>query len=173
MPLEGEYLDMPVRVDELDRDHFEFFGHCGNGELRLQQCSACGLKRYPPTTACPWCAHPDSTWELVEGKGTLYSYGEVHHAIQPVFREFSPYLLLLVELDEQRDTPNPYDGLRITGNLATSDGDLAPPELVGQVGIGTRLRVVFKQIGEGIALPLWCIDEDAEQPAEPWRYPIE
>ena len=173
MPLEGTYLDMPVRIDDLDQENLQFFSYCGAGELRLQQCSDCGLKRYPPTTACPWCASPESTWEQVEGKGTLYSYGEVHHAIQPVFRQFAPYLLLLVELDEQRDQPAPYDGLRITGNLATPDGELAPEEIVRQVGIGSRLRIVFKTIGDGIALPLWCVDETAQQPEKPWRYPQE
>jgi hypothetical protein len=76
-----------------------------------------------------------------------------------------------VELDEQKDHPAPYDGLRFTGNLATADGELAPESLVRQVGIGSRLRVVFKSVGEGIALPLWCLDEEANQPDKPWRYP--
>ena len=34
-------------------------------------------------------------------------------------------------------------------------------------------REIRMPIGEGIALPLWCIDEQAEQPEHPWRYPIE
>ena len=105
MPLTGEYLGMRVHVDELDQENHAFFGWCGQHELRVQQCDSCGLKRVPPTTACPFCAHETATWEPVSGKGTVYSYGEVHHAIQPVFREFSPYLLLLVELDEQRNEP--------------------------------------------------------------------
>jgi uncharacterized OB-fold protein len=173
MALEGEYLGMPVHIAEVDGDNHEFFSWCGRHELRLQQCTSCGLKRFPPTTACPFCAHPESTWEPVSGRGTIYSYGEVHHAIQPVFRQHAPYLLLLVELDEQRNEPAEFDGLRVQGNLATADAELAPPELVRQVGIGTRVKVVFKDIGDGIALPLWAIDEDAEQPDSPWRYPIE
>lgn len=173
MALEGEYLGMPVLVDDLDQENLTFFSYCGQGELRLQQCRACGLKRYPPTTACPWCASPDATWKPVTGKGTVYSYGEIHHAIQPAFRRHAPYLLLLVELDEQRNEPARHDGLRITGNLATADGELAPPELVRRVGIGSRVRVVFKALGDGIALPLWCIDESADQPETPWRYPQE
>ena len=126
---------------------------------RVQQCASCGLKRVPPTTACPFCAHEASIWEPVSGRGTVYSYGEVHHAIQPVFRQFTPYLLLLVELDEQRNEPAEFDGLRLQANLATADGELAPPELVQSVGIGTRVRVMFKDIGDGIAMPLWTIDE--------------
>jgi len=172
MALTGEYLGMRVHVDELDQENHAFFGWCGRHELRLQRCTKCRLLRCPPTTACPFCAHGASEWVPVSGKGTVYSYGEVHHAIQPVFRQFTPYLLLLVELDEQKDTPAEYDGLRLQANLATADGELAPPELVRQVGIGTRVRVVFKDIGDGIAMPLWTVDQEAEQPV-PWRYPIE
>ena len=135
MPSKGEYLGMPVEIGDLDEPNRSFYRFCALGELRLQQCSSCGLKRYPPTTACPFCAHPDSTWVAVEGRGTLYSYGEVHHAIQPAFRAHVPYLLLLVELDEQRDTPSPFDGLRLTGNLAAPDGSLATPDMVRQVGV--------------------------------------
>ena len=53
----------------------------------------------------------------------------------------------------------------------TPDGDLAPPELVARVGIGTRVRMVFKDVAPGLAVPLWTLDEAAEQPAAPWRYP--
>lgn len=173
MAIQGEYLGMPISVDDVDRENQAFFQHCARHELHLQRCDACDLLRYPPTTACPWCASPDATWAPVSGRGTLYSYGEVHHAIQPVFRAHTPYLLLLVELDEQRNQPNEFDGLRIGGNLATKSGELAPPELVEQVGIGTRLRVIFVDAGDGVSVPLWTIDEEAEQPASPWRYPDE
>ncbi len=161
MPLEGEYLGMSVAIPDLDRPNQEFYTHCGQGVMHL---------RYPTTTACPWCAEAEYVWIPVSGKGTLYSYGEVHHAIQPVFQQFSPYLILLVELDEQRDIPNRFDGLRINGNLADATGELATPELAATVGIGTRLRIVFKPIGDGMAIPLWTVDTEAEQEA-PWRYP--
>jgi len=41
----------------------------------------------------------------VEGRGTVHSYTEVHHAIQPAFKQFTPYLVLLVELDTQSGKP--------------------------------------------------------------------
>ena len=167
----GEYLGMPVEISDLDQENLAFYRYCAEGRLHLQQCKACNFKRYPPTTACPFCAEPESVWAPVGGRGTVYSYGEVHHAIQPAFREHTPYLLLLVELDEQRNTPSEYDGLRITGNLATATGELAPPDLVRSVGIGSRVRVVFKPIGDHLAMPLWTPDEDARQPDAPWRYP--
>ena len=83
----------------------------------------------------------------MSGRGTVYSYGEVHHAIQGAFRSHVPYHLLLVELDEQKDIPNQYDGLRLQGNLAEVDGSQATSETVKRVGIGTRVKVSFKQMG--------------------------
>ncbi len=170
MAQKGAYLGMPIRFDDVDRENVEFFRHCGTHQLHLQRCERCALKRYPPTTACPFCSHPVATWEPVSGIGTLYSYGEIHHAVQPAFRPFTPYLLLLVELDEQRNTPGEHDGLRLQGNLVTPDGNLAPSDVIARVGIGTRLRIVYADLGGGFALPQWAIDETAEQP-EPWRYP--
>ena len=173
MPLEGEYMGMPVFIDDLDGDNLSFYRYCGNNELRVQECSACHLKRLPPTSACPFCSSEEVEWVLVTGKGTVYSYGEVQHAIQGAFKPHLPYHLLLVELDEQKDLPNAYDGLRLQGNLAEPDGSLAGPKTVQQVGIGTRVTVVFKRMGDQLSMPLWTIDKDADQPEAPWRYPIE
>jgi uncharacterized protein len=97
----------------------------------------------------------------------------VHHAIQPAFRNHVPYLILLVDLDTQKGKPSAEEALRVIGNLVTSDGVLAPPELVRKVGIGTRVRMVFSDVAPGLALPQWTIDETAQQPAKPWRYPQE
>ena len=61
----------------------------------------------------------------------------------------------------------------MAGNLAAPDGELAPPELVRRVGIGSRVRMVFADVAEGLSLPMWTLDEDAPQPSRPWRYPRE
>jgi len=106
----------------------------------------------------------------VEGKGAVHSYTEVHHAIQPAFREHTPYLILLVDLDTQKGEPTEHEALRVIGNLCTPDGRLAPPDMVKRVGIGTRVRMVFTDVTEGLSLPQWIIDETATQPASVWRY---
>jgi uncharacterized OB-fold protein len=112
----------------------------------------------------------ESSWKKVEGKGTVHSYTEVHHAIQPAFRGKTPYMVLLVDLDTQKGEPTPDEALRVVGNLCTPDGQLAPPDIVKQVGVGTRVRMVFSDVSQGIALPQWTIDETAQQPAKVWRY---
>jgi uncharacterized OB-fold protein len=171
MSIQGEYMGMLLTVHDLDSENEAFFRYCAAGEFRLQRGSEHGLLRYPPTTACPWTAERSSTWVPVDGRGAVHSYGEVHHAIQPAFKDKVPYLILLVELDTQNGVPGPGDALRIGGNLVMPDGRFAPPEVIATVGIGTRVRMVFSQVTDGMALPQWTIDEAAEQPASVWRYP--
>ena len=118
-------------------------------------------------------ASPNATWTRVEGKGTVHSYNEVHHAIQPAFKGHTPYMLLLVDLDTQKGKPTDVEAIRVAANLTTPDGVLAPPDMVKRVGIGTRVRMVFADAGPGLAIPHWTIDEGAQQPATPWRYPQE
>lgn len=173
MTVKGEYLGMALSIDDLDGENLGYFKHCAAHQFHLQQCDDCKLLRYPPTTACPFCACPKSTWTPVEGKGEVHSYEEVHHAIQPSFKAFTPYLVLLVDLDTQKGQPSEYDALRVVGNLVMADGTFAPKDVVKTVGIGSRVRMVFSDVAAGISLPQWTLDETATQPAKPWRYPQE
>lgn len=171
MSVSGAYLGMTLSLDDLDHENREYFRHCAAHTFHLQRCDDCQLLRYPPTTACPWCASPQATWTPVEGKGEVHSYEEVHHAIQPAFKSHTPYLVLLVDLDTQKGQPSEHEALRVVANLTTPDGTLAPPETVAKVGIGTRVRMVFADVAPELSLPQWTIDETASQPEKPWRYP--
>lgn len=167
--IKATYLGMALSIDDLDHENLDYFAHCAKHDFHLQKCDDCAQLRYPPTTACPWCASPNATWTAVEGKGEVHSYEEVHHAIQPAFKGHTPYMVLLVDLDTQKGE---IEALRVIGNLVTPDGALAPPEMVRQVGIGSRMRMVFTDVTEGLSLPQWTLDETAPQP-QPWRYPQE
>ena len=170
-PLTGDYLGMPLSVDAGDHENQSFFRHCGAGTFRLQRCDGCQLLRYPPSTGCPFCGHAEASWEVVEPRGTVFSYAEVPHAIQPAFGDHLPYMVVFVELDTQSGRPGPEDGLRVAGNLVSADGALATPDEVARVGIGSRMRMLLVPVGESFALPMWTLDETAAQPATPWRYP--
>ena len=171
MPVQAEYMGMMLTIEDVDSENRAFFNYCAQGEFRLQRGKHHGLLRYPPTTACPWTGERESEWVSVVGKGTVHSYGEVHHAIQPAFKSKVPYLILVIDLDTQKGQPGPDDALRVGGNLVTPEGQFAPPDQIKRVGIGTRVKMVLVDVGEGIALPQWTIDEDAPQPAKPWRFP--
>jgi len=173
MPIVAPYLGMSLTLDDLDAENLAYFRYCAAHDFRLQRCRDCKLLRYPPTTACPWCSGSGALWEPVEGRGVVHSYTEVHHAIQPAFKAHLPYQVLLVDLDAQKGRPTEHEALRVIGNLTTAGGKLAPADIVGRVGIGTRVRMVFADVAPGLALPHWAIDETAQQKERPWRYPEE
>jgi uncharacterized OB-fold protein len=173
MTVRGEYLGMALSIDDLDGENVTYFKRCSEHDFHLQKCDDCSLLRYPPTSGCPWCSSPKSTWTKVEAKGEVHSYNEVHHAIQPAFKAVAPYMLLLVDLDTQKGSPTEDDALRVAANLVTADGKFAPPDMVKKVGIGTRVRMVFVDVADGLSIPQWTIDETAKQPDKPWRYPQE
>ena len=172
MTIEAEYLGMPVAISDLDTENRDYFGFCAKHDFRLQKCLSCELVRYPPAPSCPWCAAPEAEWVSVEGKGEVYSYTEVHHAIQPAFKSHLPYVVLLVELEAQRGKPTAQEALRVVGNLVHPDGSLAAPELVASIGIGTRVRMVFADLSTEMALPQWSIDHDPGTAPDhlPWRH---
>jgi uncharacterized OB-fold protein len=168
--IDGAYLGMTLELNERETHQVPYFRFCAQGEFRLQKCSGCGFHRYPPGTACPWCACAEADWVPVQGQGSVHSYMEVHQSIQPAFQAFVPYLVLLVDLDTQKGVPTEHEALRVIGNLVDAQGRLASPELVQRVGIGTRVRMTFTRVSDAIALPQWTFDEAVAQP-EPWRYP--
>ena len=149
MGIQATYLGMPLHIDDLDVENLAYFKHCAAHDFHLQQCSACGLLRYPPTTACPWCMSPKSDWVPVDaqGRGAFLHRGPSRHSAG--LQGHTPYLILLVDLDTQKGKPTEHEALRVVGNLATPDGKLAPPDMVRRVGIGTRVRMVFADAGPG------------------------
>lgn len=173
MPIIGEYMGMNLTIDDVDKENRTFFDWCAKGEFRLQKGKESGLLRYPPTTACPWTTDREYDWVPVEGKGEVHSYVEVHHPIQPAFKDKVPYMILLVDLDTQKGAPSADEALRVAGNLVTPEGEFVDPTTIKRVGIGTRVRMVMKPVTDGFSLPQWTIDTEAEQPAAPWRYPQE
>ena len=82
-------------------------------------------------------------------------------------------LWFFVDLDTQNGQPSTEEALRVAGNLVTEDGAFAPPDLMKRVGIGSRMKMVFTDVAEGLSLPQWTLDEEADQPDKPWRYPQE
>ena len=165
--ISADYLGMPLEINELDETNLAYFGFCAKHEFRLQRCCNCHLFRYPPTTACPWCMELGWTWHEVSGRGTIYSYEMVMHAIQPGFKEITPYAVVLVELDEQRGQPTPDEALRVIANLVKPD---FTPEVEANVQIGRRVRVVFQDLADHMALPQFTLTDEPPV-GRVWRLP--
>jgi len=105
-------------------------------QLLILRCQACRRWAHPPSTACPECQGPLAP-EAVIGKGTVFTFTVNEHPFLPAVPP--PYLIAIVELDEQED-------LRLPTNLVNCELD--------QVSCGMRVRVLFEQHGE-VFVPLF------------------
>lgn len=124
-----------------NRDTEFFWEGTAQGELRIQQCAACGALRHPPGPMCPECHAADRTYVVASGLGTVYSF-VVHHAPQVPGKKL-PLHLAVVDLDE---------GVRMIGEITGAD----PSALA----IGDRVRAVFTRIDDELTLVGWQPEED-------------
>jgi len=105
-------------------------------ELRLQRCDDCSTVRYYPRPRCPNCMSGNATWDLMSGKGSVYSFTLVHRPLSRWFREHMPVVVAIVELDE---------GVRMMSNVVDCDAE--------SVHIGMRLEVTWDDVDDVITLP--------------------
>jgi uncharacterized protein len=79
--------------------------------LSVQECTACGRRRFPPMPCCPYCAATGTVIREATA-GTVYSWITVRRAFQPAFAAEVPYTIATVDLD---------GGGRIAGRLEPED----------------------------------------------------
>jgi uncharacterized OB-fold protein len=162
-----EYRGMNLIVPENDTEFLGYYEAANANKLVVKRCKACNLLRWPPGSACPWCMSLEWSWQEVSGKGTIYTYEIIVHSIQPGFREFSPYPVIVVELDEQRGTPTEHEGLRMVANLVDDNFQAEAEE---NVAIGKRVQVIFQKINDEFTLPQFKLS--GEPPEGPiWQFP--
>jgi uncharacterized OB-fold protein len=142
-----------VLLPAIDDDSREFWAGCAAGELRLPRCNACGHRQFPPRPMCPACAAIDQGWEVMSGRGEIWSFVVAHPPLLAAYAEQAPYNVIVVALHEDPT-------LRLVGNLvASADGPIGEIDPT-TIEIGEPVRVVFTPIGDDdevgtIALPRW------------------
>jgi uncharacterized OB-fold protein len=151
------YKGMQLSVLPTDSEHRGYFEEARHHRLVVQRCQSCGMLRGAIGAACPFCTALDWTWHPVSGRGEIYSYQIVAQAVHPAFRDWVPYPVVLVELDEQRGirwrdgAEGETVSLRLVANLCGPD--LTLPEAEENVAIGKRVEVCFLDLDESMALP--------------------
>ena len=103
------------------------------GSLVIQRCADCGHYLHPPDVACPRCLSADLVPTPVSGRGRVYTCTVARQAFDPAFASQVPYVLALVELEEQA-------GLRILTNVV----GLAPEQVVPDLAV----EVTFEDRGD-------------------------
>ena len=130
-----------------DENTAGFWEGCAAGELRVQTCASCGLRRMPPRPMCSRCRSIDVRWEPTSGRGRIWSFIVPHPPLLPAFAEYAPYNAIIVELEE-----DPL--IRFAGNLVASADGAINEINPATIEIGQSVSVVFHQI-EDVHLPRW------------------
>ncbi len=134
---------------QVNRDTAHFWEGTAAGELRIQQCGACGALRHPPGPSCPECHAFDRRHVVASGRGTVYSY--VVHRHPPIPGRELPVLIALVELEE---------GTRLLAEVV----DCQPEDLE----VGMRVTVDFQRVDDDLTLPVFRLTsvEPVETPED-------
>jgi uncharacterized OB-fold protein len=130
--------ERPVPVP--DETSAPFWAAAAEHVLTIARCAQCGHFSMPPDVVCPHCRSSEPRFEFtpVSGRGTVRSWTVVRQAFLPGFEDDLPFVLVDVELVEQKE-------LRLIGRLLDGpDADLH---------VGDAVVVGFEDLAPGVAVP--------------------
>lgn len=116
-----------------------FWESVNSERLSVQRCLQCSRYHHPPVEFCRECSSTELDFEPVSGRGRIVGYSETASGTRhPYFAEQTPYLIGIVELDEQ-------PGLLMLSNFPGSE--------LSELTAGAEVEVVFEDLGDGRRLP--------------------
>jgi uncharacterized protein len=131
--------DMPLPPLPASTGYSAFFWeYAKRHELAIQRCDRCHRFQHWPTPVCRNCSSFELSPSVVSGKGTLYTYTLALQSFHPYFDDKVPFILAVIELDEQK-------GLKLVANIVEcSEADAQ---------IGMPVDVVFQDVTDELTLP--------------------
>jgi uncharacterized protein len=116
-----------------------FWDGARSHRLIIQRCTACRRFVHPPVKNCESCGAASFSYEEVSGRARVIDFSlTVSGARHPYFAERAPYLVGLIELNEQ-------PGLYMLTNFPGSSLD--------ELRIGALAEVLFEEIAPDVVLP--------------------
>ena len=116
-----------------------FWDASARHELVAARCADCGSVRMPPTPFCPCCQSQVIDWNVLSGRGEVYSYTIVERAILPGMEAHLPYVPAVISLEGA-------GGARLVSNIVDVRLDV--------LKIGMPVQVVWDDMPQlGVALP--------------------
>ena len=106
-------------------------------ELQLLRCQSCRHFVHYPRPICPRCHSMELQPEPISGRGTLYSYTVVMQAGHPFFVDKIPYVIGVVEIEEEA-------GVRLPAGIEGTEDELR---------CGILVEVVFRDVTDTLVLP--------------------
>jgi uncharacterized OB-fold protein len=124
-----------------------FFDGLREHVFRVPRCQSCGHYNWSPYPACRSCLSIDQEWVEVSGRGSLYTFSEIH--VGPLaFTQDGPYIWAFAKLAEG---PRP---LIVMGNLTGVEP--------GEVEVDMPIKIGYHDVpGHDLALYHFERDTDA------------
>jgi uncharacterized OB-fold protein len=123
----------------ITKSNERYYSYLAQGELRFQQCGACGYTRHPAREICPECLNDTHDWVQHDGTGRIealiwYFTNAVTSAAAGRWAspDVLPYNVAIVKLDE---------GPSLTTTIADVE--------FGDVAVGARVDSVFVEVPAG------------------------
>ncbi|MGX7679263.1 Zn-ribbon domain-containing OB-fold protein [Jatrophihabitans sp. DSM 45814] len=124
------YLPADIAISFPDKYSQEYWSRTAKGELAFQRCAVCKTFRHPAGPMCPNCAAFEDEWIAVAGRGSVYTFTIVTHAVHPALTASVPFNVVLVEFP---DAP----GVRLVTNLIDTEAE--------DITIGMPVEVIYEQ----------------------------
>ena len=128
----------------MTKDEFSntaFNNHLADHKLMGARCEDCGALYLPPRPMCTACFGKQMSWVEMSGAGKLAAFTAIHIAptamIEAGYGRNNPYIAGIIQLEE-----GPSISAQVLG---------IAPDQPEQVVIGTPMKVVFVDRGEGEA----------------------
>ena len=128
---------MELPIPHPNHDTKPYWDAARDDRLALQHCTACNTVQAVPRSFCGNCQSTDLVWRDAARQGKIASFSIVHRGPTKAFKEYSPYVLALVDIT---------DGIRLMLNIVGDD------RLEAQ--IGDPVEIVFESRGsDGFKMP--------------------
>jgi uncharacterized OB-fold protein len=129
----------PRPAPTADHDSAPYWQALLDGKLLVQKCTECGDYQLYPRDRCLACRGP-VTFVEASGRGTIYSFTVIRQNYARPFRDWIPYVVALVELEE---------GPRLMTNVIDCD-----PEAVQ---VGAAVEATFEVVSDDAGIALFTL----------------
>ena len=127
-------IDKPLPA--ITEDGAPYWAAARESRLAVQQCSACGHRRFPPSVLCPKCLAFEHEWKPLSGRGTIYSFIIMFIALKTF--TYNPELLAK------------YSGAIFGLGISVGLGEFSSAWVQGLIG-AAAIRCLSESEGKGFA----------------------
>jgi uncharacterized OB-fold protein len=117
-----------------------FWDAAATHRLVVPCCTSCSTFRFPPGPFCWRCRAQAVEWVEHDGRGEIYSFTVVRHAVIPDVRDALPVIAAVVELPGTNEC-------RVVGNVVDCEPD--------DVKIGAPVTLDWYDVREGTSVPVF------------------